>query len=231
MLKLSFKHLFLDIDFHIKDSFTILGPNGSGKSILLSVITHEIYPNKLIVREVFGKKLTLSEAREIFGVVNNSLEFFYKNESISVFDAVISAFKNALVVYDFFDFSKTQKEKAYEIISRFDLKPHQAVNSLSLGEMKKMLIARALVHGPKILCLDEPSNGLDIKAKYKFLELLETLEVKKILITHDFGEVLEDGKVLMLKKGKIFKISDKIEKEDIVRLFEIDEKIYRRFYG
>jgi iron complex transport system ATP-binding protein len=231
MLKLSFKHLFLDIKLEMEDDFVILGPNGSGKSIMLNVITHELYPQKLEKREVFGKVLTLKEAREVFGVVNNNLEIFYKNENITVFDAVISSFKNALVVYDFFEFSKQEKEKAYETISRFGLKPNQAVNSLSLGEMKKLLIARALVHGPKILCLDEPSSGLDIKAKHSFLEMLASMNIKKIMITHDFGEVFENAKIVMLKKGKIFKISDKIKKEDIIKLFEIDEKIYRRFYG
>ncbi|NPA87579.1 MAG: ATP-binding cassette domain-containing protein [Epsilonproteobacteria bacterium] len=231
MLKLKFKHLFLDIELEAEDSFAILGPNGSGKSLLLSVITHELYPQKLFKREVFGKTLTLKEARETFGVVNNALEYFYKNENISVFDAVISSFKNALVVYNFFDFSDEEKNKTKEILDFFSLKPNQAVSTLSLGEMKKLLIARALVHNPKILCLDEPTNGLDIKAKHQFLELIEGLDVKKIMITHDFSEVFSYGKIIMLSKGKIFKVVNRVEKEDIIELFGIDEKIYRRFYG
>jgi iron complex transport system ATP-binding protein len=231
MLDISFKHLFLDINLKTKESFALIGPNGSGKSIILKVITHELYPQKLYKREVFGKKLTLDEARKTFGLVNFELENFYKNENISVFDAVISSFKNALVVYNFFDFNESEREKTYEILEKFSLKPEQAVNTLSLGELKKLLIARAIVHNPKILCLDEPTNGLDIKSKFLFWELIESLNCKSILITHDFNEANLYSKIIMLRNGKIINEKNKITKEDIYRLFEINEKIYRRFYG
>jgi iron complex transport system ATP-binding protein len=230
MLRLKFAHLFLDIDIKATDSFAIVGPNGSGKSIMLRVISHELYPQKLIKREVFGKKLTLFEARKVFGVVDSNLEYFYRNENITVFDAVISAFKNALVVYDRFSFSETQKEDALRIIEKFSLNPHALSKNLSLGEMKKMLIARAVVHKPKILCLDEPTNGLDIKAKAEFWELIEMLNMKTILVTHDFSEAKVYSNIVMLSNGKA-KQTDKLKKEDIIKLFNIDENIYRRFYG
>ncbi len=167
------KYLILHIEnLKIEDNSVILGPNGSGKSTLLKIITHELYPQKLEKRLVFGRKITLKEAREIFGVVNADLEYFYKNEHISVFDAIISSFKEALVVYNFFKFSEEEKEKTYAVCKKFNLKPNQDITTLSLGEIKKVLIARAAVHNPKILCLDEPTNGLDIRAKYEFWEFL-----------------------------------------------------------
>ena len=230
MLRLKFSHLFLDIDIDIADSFAILGPNGSGKSILLRVISHELYPRKLEIREVFGKKLTLSEARKTFGIVDGNLEYFYRNENVTVYDAVISAFKNALVVYDYFSFSDKQKEAALSVIEKFSLNPQAFSANLSLGEIKKMLIARAIVHNPKILCLDEPTNGLDIKAKVEFWELIEKLDMKTILVTHDFYEVKSYSNIIMLSRGRA-KVIKELKKEDIIKLFEIDENIYRRFYG
>ncbi|WP_024790439.1 ATP-binding cassette domain-containing protein [Lebetimonas sp. JH292] len=208
MIKLKgVKHHILDIDsLEINDNTVILGPNGSGKSLLLKVITHELYPMKLTERLVFGKKITLKEAREIFGIVNSDLEYFYKNEHISVFDSIISSFREALVVYNFFEFNEKEKEKTYEICKKFNLNPNQDITTLSLGEIKKVLIARAVIHNPKILCLDEPTNGLDIKAKYEFWDFIKTLNKKLILITHDFYEINNLFRnIIMLNNGKIFK--------------------------
>jgi iron complex transport system ATP-binding protein len=225
------KHLILEIEnLEISDNSVILGPNGSGKSILLKIITHEIYPQKLKKREVFGKKITLKEARKIFGVVNSNLEYFYKNEHISVFDAIISSFKEALVVYNFFKFNNEEKEKTYEICKKFNLNPNQDVTTLSLGEIKKVLIARAVVHNPKILCLDEPTNGLDIKSKYEFWEFIKTLNKKIILITHDFYEINNlFRKIIMLRNGKIFKSGNKkiLTKENLSKLFNINKNLIK----
>ncbi|GAX88250.1 iron complex transport system ATP-binding protein [Lebetimonas natsushimae] len=232
MIKLEgVKHLILDIeDLEISDNSVILGPNGSGKSILLKIITHEIYPQNIKKREVFGKKITLKEARKIFGIVNADLEYFYKNEHISVFDAIISSFKEALVVYNFFKFSEEEKEKTYQICKKFDLNPNQDITTLSLGEIKKVLIARAVIHNPKILCLDEPTNGLDIKAKKDFWDFIETLNKKIILITHDFYVINNlFSKIIMLNNGKIFKTGNKkiLTKENLSKLFNINKNLIK----
>jgi iron complex transport system ATP-binding protein len=225
-------HLILKIDkLEIDGNCVILGPNGSGKSILMRVINHEIYPHKITKREVFGSKLTLNEARKIFGTVNSELEYFYKQENISVFDAIISAFKEALVVYNFFEFDETEKRRVFELCETFKLSPKSCVCDLSLGEIKKLLIARAIIHDPEILCLDEPTNGLDIKAKSLFWDVIEELNKKIILVTHDFNEAAIYSNIIMLKNGEIFKTAKTLKKEDIIKLFDINENIYRRFYG
>lgn len=227
MIELEFKHLFLDINLRAEDSFSILGPNGSGKSILLKVITHELYPQKLVKRNIFGNKLTLNEARKIFGVVNSDLEYFYKNEDITIYDAVISAFKEALVVYKFFDFTDYEKEKTEQLCRMFKINASQDVSTLSLGELKKVLIARALIHDPEIICLDEPTNGLDIKARYQFYDLIRELDKKLILITHNFDEVLKNKKIFMLKNGRIVKETFELKKSDLSYLFDIEEEKIR----
>jgi iron complex transport system ATP-binding protein len=229
------KHHILEIkNLEINDNTVILGPNGSGKSLLLKVITHELYPQRLKERLVFGKKITLREARKIFGVVNSDLEYFYKNEHISVFDAIISSFKEALVVYNFFEFNEKEKEKTYEICKKFNLNSNQDITTLSLGEIKKVLIARAVIHNPKILCLDEPTNGLDIKAKYEFWDFIKTLNKKLILITHDFYEITDIfSKIIMLSNGNIFKSGNLniLNKKNINKLFNLNEKHLKGFFN
>ncbi|ACM93610.1 ABC transporter, ATP-binding protein [Nautilia profundicola AmH] len=230
MLKLSFEHLFLDIAFEAKDSFAILGPNGSGKSLLLKIITHELYPKKLFKREVFGKTLTLEEARKTFGVVDSYMEYFYKQNSVRVLDAVLSSLKNSYDIYPFHNITSQDLEKAKELCERFKLKESQFTATLSLGELKRVLIARAIIHEPKILCLDEPTNGLDIKAKYEFFTLLESLENKKILITHDFNEINETYKeIILLKEGRIYKKTDTITSKDLTEVFDVSENILNKF--
>ncbi len=232
MIEVSFKHLNIEIELNIKDSFAILGPNGSGKSILLNVITHSLYPEKLFKRKVFGKTLTLNEAREVFGVVNSELEYFYRNENITIFDAVISSFKRALLVYNFYDFSKDEIDKTYEILEKFKLNPNQNISTLSLGELKRAMIARAIVHNPKILCFDEITNGLDIKNKIELLDFIFSLNKKIIYITHNFDELGHFNYIVMLKDGKIFKEGkDILTKENIKNLFDLDEKHLKVLYG
>jgi iron complex transport system ATP-binding protein len=230
MLKLSFKHLFLNIDFEAKDSFAILGRNGSGKSLLLRIITHELYPEKLYERKVFGKTLTLEEARETFGLVESNLEYFYRENNITVLNAILSSLKKSYDIYPFHDTTQKEILKAKEVCEKFELNVNRLTPTLSLGELKRLLIARAIIHEPKILCLDEPTNGLDIKAKYEFFSLLESLENKKILITHDFNEIDETYKeIILLKQGRIYKKTDTLTSKDLTEVFDVSEKILDKF--
>jgi len=230
MLKLSFEHLFLNIDFEAKDSFAILGHNGSGKSLLLKIITYELFPEKLFKREVFGKRLTLEEARKTFGVVDSYMEYFYRQNTVRVLDAVLSSLKNSYDIYPFHNITSQEIEKAKEHCEKFKLKESRLTATLSLGELKRMLIARAIIHEPKILCLDEPTNGLDIKAKYEFFNLLESLENKKIIITHDFNEINETYKeIILLKEGRIYKKTDTITSKDLTEVFDVSEVIFNKF--
>ncbi|WP_024791653.1 ATP-binding cassette domain-containing protein [Lebetimonas sp. JS032] len=121
-----------------------------------------------------------------------------------------------------------QIEKTYEICDKFNLNHKQDVSTLSLGEIKKVLIARAVIHNPKILCLDEPTNGLDIKAKYEFWDFIKTLNKKFILITHDFYEINNLFRnIIMLRNGKIINKGNKkiLNKENISKVFNF-KKIF-----
>lgn len=110
------------------------------------------------------------------------------------------------------------------IINILDMK----INTISLGEMRRALIARALIIDPDILILDEPMTGLDITIKSKFRHMLDILiskGVSIILITHDLLDIPQSiRRVIMMKDGKIF--ADGI-KEDLL----IDDKISELYGG
>src|SRR5258708_7377100 len=80
---------------------------------------------------------------------------------------------------------------------------HKPVNEMSTGEVRRLLIARALVHNPRALVLDEPTTGLDLLASHRFLETLRTIARHGktiILVTHHIEEILpEIQRVILLK--------------------------------
>ena len=90
---------------------------------------------------------------------------------------------------------------------QFKKLPRQPISSLSSGEMKKLLIARALAKKPKLLILDEPYEGLDYSARVKLAHEIKKLlkKTQLILITHRFDEIPKEiGRILVLHKGKVF---------------------------
>ena len=85
---------------------------------------------------------------------------------------------------------------------------------MSTGEIRKCIIARALVHDPKAMILDEPTVGLDIKAQLEFVALLRKIASQRtiILITHHLEEIFEEiSNVVLLKEGRIYKQGKKEE--------------------
>ena len=108
------------------------------------------------------------------------------------------------------------------------------MNELSTGEMKRLLIARALVHAPKALVLDEPTNSLDLHALREFRESLRKLVtdgMHAILVTHNIQDLIpEIGRVILLREGRVFRDGPKDEvltEENLSELFRIPVRIDR----
>jgi iron complex transport system ATP-binding protein len=87
--------------------------------------------------------------------------------------------------------------------------------SMSTGEQRKFLLARALVHDPKVLVFDEPTSGLDLRACFQYLEIIQELMnsgKKVILVTHHIHEIPpEISRVILLKEGRVFRDGEKEE--------------------
>ncbi|OWO84467.1 molybdate ABC transporter ATP-binding protein ModF [Photorhabdus luminescens] len=155
----------LDWQVNSGEHWQIIGPNGAGKSTLLSLITGDHpqgYSNELIL---FGRQRgsgeTIWDIKRHIGYVSNSIHLEYR-VSISVRNVILSGFFDSIGLYQ--TVSDRQQQLADEWLALLGLSAQIAngpFHSLSWGQQRLVLIARALVKHPALLILDEPLQGLD----------------------------------------------------------------------
>jgi iron complex transport system ATP-binding protein len=202
-----------DVNLSIRtgEHVAILGPNGCGKSTLILTITCQIYPvvePGMKVR-IFGReRWDLTELRKHFGVVGTDLP----GERTAVtrgIDAVVAGFFSASTLWPNLHVTGEMRERAAEALERLEAShlAEQLVGAMSAGEKRRILIARALVHRPKQLLLDEPSNALDLAAQRELRETLRRLAAEGtglVLVTHHLGDILpEIERIILMRDGRI----------------------------
>ena len=200
-------NLSIDAGEHV----AIMGPNGCGKSTLILTMTCQIYPivtPGMHVR-IFGReRWDLTELRKHFGVVGADLP----GERTAVttgLDAVIAGFFSASTLWPNLHVTDEMRQRAAEALQRMEAShlAGQLVGAMSAGEKRRILIARALVHRPRQLLLDEPSNALDLAAQRELRETLRRLAREGtglVLVTHHLGDILpEIERVILMRGGRI----------------------------
>ena len=202
----------------------ILGANGSGKSTLVQLIARQLYP---LVRtdgggpnvSVFGRdRWNVSALRQLLGIVSSALQLDYTSDApLEVFDAVVSGFFSARGLgldHQVSDSMREQAQQALEQIGAAHL-IGRPMATLSTGEARRVLIARALVHRPRALLLDEPCAGLDMASRRHFLENLRELArggTTLMLVTHHVEEIVpEIAQVLLLREGRVLRQGSKAD--------------------
>jgi len=196
----------------------ILGRNGSGKSTLVRLISRDLYPTGggEGVR-IFGQTLwDVFELRKRLGLVSPALHAEIAGEDgLEVLDAVLSGFFASRGVWRHHRVTEAMRADSREALSRIgaDHLIGRTIATLSTGEARRVLIARALVHRPEALLLDEPCAGLDPATRRLFLESLRGLAasgVTLVLVTHHVEEILPEVQtVVMLSDGRIQHRGDK----------------------
>lgn len=207
-----------DINLSISagEHVAILGPNGCGKSTLIFTITCQIYP---IVQpgmhvRIFGReRWDLTQLRKHFGVVGSGLmgtELPGERTAMTTgLDAVIAGFFSASTLWPNLHVTDEMRESAAEALERIEAAhlANQLVGEMSAGEKRRILIARALVHRPRQLLLDEPSNALDLASQRELRETLRRLAQEGtglVLVTHHLGDILpEIERVILMRGGRI----------------------------
>ena len=181
--------------------FGLLGPNGAGKTTLINSIVSLARPDSGRV-EVFGRDAfeEFREARRMIGVSPQeiNLDKFLTVEEVLLYHA------------GYYGIPKRKaRERAEEMLERFALvdKRKQRVNTLSGGMKRRVLFARALMHDPKMLFLDEPTAGVDVELRYKLWEYIRKLNRGglTILLTTHYLEEAEElcEEIALINNGKI----------------------------
>lgn len=202
-----------DVNLTIRagEHVAILGPNGCGKSTLILTITCQIYPifqPGMCVR-IFGRdRWDLTQLRKHFGVVGADLPG-ERTVVTTGLDAVIAGFFSASTLWPNLHVTPEMRGRAAEALERIEAShlSGQLVGEMSAGEKRRILIARALVHRPRQLLLDEPSNALDLAAQRELRETLRRLAAEGtglVLVTHHLGDILpEIERVILMRDGRI----------------------------
>ena len=206
----------VNLSIRTGEHVAILGPNGCGKSTLILTMTCQLYP---IVRpgmrvRIFGReRWDLTELRRHFGVVSaGPMGAELPGERTAVtsgLDAVIAGFFSASTLWPNLHVTDEMRARAWEALKRMEATrlASQLVGTMSAGEKRRILIARALVHRPHQLLLDEPSNALDLAAQRELRETLRGLAREGtglVMVTHHLGDILpEIDRIILMRDGRI----------------------------
>ena len=193
----------------------ILGPNGAGKTALIHLLTHDHYPlareGTPPVRVLGHDRWNVWELRARLGIVTSDLHHqFVEGHSagrICGLDAAVSGFFATRGFLHGLPVTQEMRDEGLAALARVEA-AHLAgrrLDEMSTGEARRVLIARALVTRPRALVLDEPTTGLDMVARGRFLSLLRRLARQRttiVLITHHVEEIVpEIERVVLLQRG------------------------------
>ena len=196
----------------------ILGPNGAGKSTLIRLIAHQDYPlahpDGTPPLLILGQELwNVSELRARLGIVSGDLQHSILAGTLPGrtrgLDAVVSGFFASYGVFRHHRLTPAMQERGRRALALMEAS-HLAdafIEAMSPGEVRRVLIARALVPDPRALLLDEPTTGLDLMARHRFLTTLRNLARHGktiILVTHHIEEIFpEINRVVLLQHGRV----------------------------
>ncbi|MBO0429544.1 ABC transporter ATP-binding protein [Vagococcus fluvialis] len=198
-----------NVSLSIEDGeiFGFIGPNGAGKSTTIKMLLNFIYPTTGEAK-IFGKdcvKDSLEIKKEV-GYVSSDVRYYHDMTSLDIFNYTAKFHK-----------LKSDQKVIDEYIKYFEIEPHKKIVDLSLGNKKKVAIVSALLQNPKLLILDEPTNGLDPMIQHRLFDLLEKKSKEGMTIflsSHDLHEIqahcdraafIKNGEIIaveMIDKGK-----------------------------
>ena len=215
----------LTLSIPVGQHTAILGPNGAGKSTLIKLLTLQLYP-AVEQREgflraepaspirVFGQdRWDVFELRSRLGIVSADLHdrFVHGNSNgvLTGLDAVVSGFFATHGVFGHQRITAAMRHQAMAALDRVDAArlARATLDTMSTGEARRVLIARALVHDPEALVLDEPTRGLDLVSRHHFMERVRAVARQGttiLLVTHHADEVIpEIARVILLRHGRV----------------------------
>lgn len=218
-----------NISFRVNkgELFAFLGENGAGKSTTISIICGTLSKDlgEVIVDGMNIEKDFVNISKELGVVFQNS-----------VLDGVLSVKDNLESRASLYGIvGLDAKERILKLAKLLDFEDllNRQVNKLSGGQRRRIDVARALIHDPKILILDEPTTGLDPQTRKKLWNVINSLRKKEkmtvFLTTHYMEETVDADYVVILDKGKIVAEGTPLELKnkytgDFITIYGVDEK-------
>lgn len=212
------------IDFTVSegDFYALLGPNGAGKTTAIGIVTSLVNKTGGEVK-IFGHSIDkdLEAAKACIGLVPQEI-------NLNLFDTVLNTVTNSAGYYGIDRRVAMQRAEKYLTKLRLWDRRREISRNLSGGMKRRLMIARALMHEPKLLILDEPTAGVDIEIRrsmWEFLQQINEAGTTIILTTHyleeaetlcrniaiiDEGVIIEDARmstILRKLKGEVFVLS------------------------
>lgn len=197
----------IDLEIEKGEIFALLGPNGAGKTTLISIICGIVnLSNGEVMADGHNIVTDFRAARSKIGLVPQEL-------TTDMFESVWSTIKFSRGVFG----KPANPEYLEKILRQLSLwdKKDSKIMVLSGGMKRRVMIAKALSHEPKILFLDEPTAGVDVELRRDMWEMVRKLRedgVTIILTTHYIEEAEEIAdRIGVINKGEIIMVEDKIE--------------------
>lgn len=205
----------------------ILGPNGSGKSSLIKLLNRTYYPLHRTANgtpppvSILGReRWNVADLRAQLGIVSaDAHSAFVHDTGLTGLEAVLTGFFGSFGIFPHNEVTPVMREAAAAALALMEILhlSDRSLAEMSTGEARRVLIARALVHDPRALLLDEPTTGLDLLAARRFLDTLRRIMLDGktvILVTHHVSEIVpEIARVVLLREGRVFRDGPK---EDVL---------------
>ena len=198
------------------ENWAIIGNNGAGKSTLIRLIFGDLIPIHGGTVFWFGgrKLVSIFDIRKKIGIISAEYQADY-DRNLTGLEVALSGFFSSVGLYK--KPGHLQMRSAMEWMDYLNITylSKKRFHSMSYGEARRVLLARALVKEPELLILDEPCSGLDIPSKEIFLKTLQQaaeLGSQMVYITHHVEEIIPNiTHVLFMKNGEVFKQGKKKE--------------------
>jgi iron complex transport system ATP-binding protein len=195
----------------VGEHIAVLGPNGCGKSTLIKTITRECYPviqQGSSVRILGADRWNVEDLRKLLGIVSSDL-MMACTRPVCGREIVLSGFFSSIGVWPHQQVTHEmheRAERAMELLEVAHLRD-RCMDEMSSGEARRMLLARALVHEPRALILDEPSIALDLAAQHELRIILRKLArsgIGIVMVTHHLSDLIpEIERVVLMSRGRI----------------------------